>query len=77
MTPAQRFLHEKHQTCAAHVGITIWYVCVDVLHVLDLGVCQHVCASVLYMMAFDAGIEGNRVEERLATLWKYVGEAYG
>ena len=27
------------------VGVNVFHVCLDVLHVLDLGICQHICAS--------------------------------
>ena len=76
LTPAQWLLTPKHQLFASpRVGISVWHVCIDVLHTLELGVCQHVGASCLYMLAFDAGLDGP-LANRLAALWRMVGECY-
>ena len=40
-------------------GLRIFHVAIDILHVMDLGVCQHICGSVLYLMVFGTAIPGS------------------
>ena len=76
ITPATWMLKPKHPIFeASRVGLNVWHVCIDVLHILDLGMCQHVGGSVLYLLAFDAGLAGG-LDERVNRLWEYCGEAY-
>ena len=76
ITPATWMLQVKHPIFQApRVGLNVWHICLDVLHIMDLGMCQHIGASVLYLLAFDADLPGN-LNERLERLWEYCGEAY-
>ena len=46
------------------VGVNVFHVCLDVRHVLGLGICQHICVSSLYLMVFDSALPGT-LEEKL------------
>ena len=57
------------------VGLNMFHVCLDVLHILDLGIAQHLCASTLFLFVFDTGIPGN-LDSRLAFVWEKLVEGY-
>ena len=51
---------ELHVTCHAlfrsSLGVTLAHICVNILHCLDLGTCQDLIGSVVYMLVWDSGI---------------------
>ena len=57
------------------VGLTIFHVAIDVLHVLDLGILQHICASALVMILWDGDLIGTFLT-RLAALWPRIQQSY-
>ena len=57
------------------VGLIVWLVMIDVLHTLDLGICQHIGGSIFYLLAFDADLPGN-LTDRLNSLWLHCCKAY-
>ena len=57
------------------LGLNFWHVCLDILHILDLGITQHVCGSVLYLFVFDFGLGGN-LNGRMERVWTELVEAY-
>ena len=50
-------------------------VIIDAMHVLDLGVCQHVAGSIIYILVMDTGLTC-RFEEKLQTIWPKLVEQY-
>ena len=48
--------------------------CLDVLHVLDQGVCQHVIGNILFDIVYKR-ISGN-VQNALARVWARIRELY-
>ena len=57
------------------VGLNLFHVCLDILHILDLGVCQHICGSVLFLMVWDTALQGD-LEQRMLTVWHRLLDAY-
>ena len=57
------------------VGSQLVFVCLDILHILDLGVCQHICGSVLFLMVWDTALQGD-LEQRMQTVWHRLLYAY-
>lgn len=47
-----------HGLFTAGLGLTLAHICPDILHCLDLGGAQHLVASVLFMLVWDADIAG-------------------
>lgn len=57
------------------VGLNIFHVCLDLLHLIDLGIAQYVCASTIYMLVFDTGLVGT-LENKMGTVWEPLRAAY-
>ena len=57
------------------VRLNIFHVCLDLLHLIDLGIAQHVCASTIYMLAFDTGLVGT-LENKMGTVWEALRATY-
>ena len=57
------------------VGLNLFHVCLDILHILDLGVCQHICGSVLFLMVWDTALQGD-LEQRMQIVWHRLLDAY-
>ena len=56
---------ERHSLFSTpSVGVNVFHV---LLHVLDFGICQHICASSLYPMVFDSALPGT-LEEKLGRM---------
>ena len=53
----------------------MFHIALDVLHILDLGVCQHVAGSTFHVLAFDAHLDGS-LDERLDFIWDKLHLAY-
>ena len=71
-----RLLNDRHilfKTPA--VGLNLFHICLDILHILDLGVCQHICGSVLFLMVWDTALQGD-LEKRTETVWQKLLDAY-
>ena len=50
------------------VWVSIFHVQLDILHLMDLGVCQHFGGSVFYLFFLDCGLRGS-FEERADVVW--------
>ena len=57
------------------VGLNLWHICLDILHILDLGIAQEICGSVIYMLVFDAGLLGS-VDAKIGKVWDALVMAY-
>ena len=76
MTMAEWSNTERHILFSTpSVGVNVFHVCLNVLLVLDLGICQHICASSLYLMVFDSALPGT-LEEKLGVVWGQMCTAY-
>ena len=66
VTPLAWTFTDKHALFRTPgLGLNLWHVAVDVLHVMDLGIVQHIGGSALFMMVWDTGLPGslmNRIE---------------
>ena len=66
----------KHEVFSEpRVGLSLFHIALDVLHILDLGVCQHVAGSILHILAFDADLRGD-LDSRLDMIWSKMHLAY-
>ena len=46
------------------IGITIWCVCLDILHVLDLGVLQYFLGSCIWTLVWESKLPGGLLERQ-------------
>ena len=66
----------KHSLFAdPQVGMNVFHLALDVLHVMDLGVLQHICASCIYLLVFDSNLRG-QFEDKANTVWRALAHAY-
>ena len=76
LTPTYWCLEDKHVTFKfPAVGLILFHVTLDVLHILDLGITQHVCAIIIYMLVFDTGVAGN-VDSKMVPVYEALDRAY-
>ena len=72
-------LHGKHTLFASRgIGLSYAHIAVDVMHSCDLGITQHICGSVIYLLVFDTGLPhgpGRRMDT-LQKVWGLIHEAY-
>ena len=53
------FLTPKHDLFAdAGIGISIFHIQLDVLHMLDLGLLHHICGNVIVLLVFYTALPG-------------------
>ena len=73
---AQLYLSEKHALFSdMGVGLNVWHVQYDILHVMDLGILQHIGASMLYLFMFYTGLKGN-FDDKAAVVLKGLRRGY-
>ena len=73
---AQLYLSEKHALFSdMGVGLNVWHVQYDILHVMDLGIVQHIGASMLYLFMFYTGLKGN-FDDKAAVVLKELRRGY-
>ena len=73
---ASWFLTDKHILFRdARVGLNLFHVQLDILHMMDLGILQHLCASILYLFLFNTGLPGV-FERKASVVWGAVSKAY-
>ena len=67
----------KHRLWESHsiIGLTLFCVCLDILHVVDLGVASYYLGSCIWVMVHHSGLVGN-FEERVDTVWAMLVKAY-
>ena len=58
-THAVLFLPQMHTAFDSGLGLTVKRVSLDVMHVFDLGMCQYIVASIIYMNVCGTGLVGN------------------
>jgi hypothetical protein len=58
------------------LGVTIFTVRLDAMHVLDLGVLQHFAGSFFFELIYDAEVAGASLQERMQNLWLQVRDLY-
>ena len=64
-----------HPLFTSGLGLTLAHICPDILHILDLGACQHLVAGFLSMLVWQAGFVGT-LEERIRYLWHELSNSY-
>ena len=69
------FMHKHILFQDGRVGLNLFHVLLDVLHILDLGTCQYILASILYSIAFDFGMVGD-LDTKLIALEEHLQRAY-
>ena len=70
------FFVEKHALFKdSGVGLNVFHVALDILHILDLRVAQHLAGSALYLFMFDCGLQGP-FEEKAGIVWNALCQAY-
>ena len=57
------------------VGLNMHHICLDILHVLDLGLVQHINGSILFLLVWDAGLFGT-LDVRIDAVWAKLVSAY-
>ena len=58
-----------------NIGLNLFHVCLDVLHILDLGVVQYICGSIISLFLHNAGLEGS-FEVKLEKVWAVIECSY-
>ena len=70
------FSTPKHALFAdVGIGLSLFHIQLDVLHMLDLGLLQHVCGSVIVLLVFYTALDGS-FEHKSATVWSRLMDAY-
>ena len=70
------YLSEKHMVFESpRVGLNLFHICLDLLHIIDLGIAQHICGSIIHMLVFDTGLPG-RCEDKMLRVWDAMCTAY-
>ena len=70
------FFRQKHAVFEDKaIGLNLFHVQLDLLHILDLGVAQHLAGSILYLLVFDCGFEGS-FEDKASVVWTALCKAY-
>ena len=57
------------------IGITIFSLCLDILHILDLGVLQYFLGSTLWTLVHESGLPGS-FHQRAAHVWELICHAH-
>ena len=57
------------------LALTLAHVCPDILHCVDLGAAQHVAGSIICMLVWDAGFEGD-LNTRIRYVWQEIVRSY-
>ena len=60
---------------ATSLGLTVFSVCLDILHVVDLGVAKHLLGNTFWMLVHDIGLAGD-VDARVGLVFVALREAY-
>ena len=69
-------VNDKHQLFRnPAVGVNVFHICLDVLHILDLGIAQHVAGSTIFLLVFDTGLRCS-VDDKLTFVWGKLVAAY-
>ena len=50
------------------LGLSHYHVCLDVLHIMDLGITQSIAGSVIYLLIWDASLVGD-LDTRIDQVW--------
>ena len=67
---------DKHRLLnTPSVGVTMFNVVLDAMHILDLGTVQLICGGAIHMLAFDADLGGG-LPERIGKAWGLLLQAY-
>ena len=67
---------EKHPLFKArNIGYNVHHVMLDVMHLADLGMNQHILASILYILPFDCALPG-RLDDKKQLIWQELLSAY-
>ena len=69
------FFTEKHLLFNSGLGLNVFHVAMDVLHLIDLGCGQHICGSIIYLLVFDTHLPG-AFAEKSAKVWSALQSAY-
>lgn len=70
------FLTEKHRLFSnPRLGVNLFHVMLDILHMMDLGEDQPIGASVLYLFVFDTGLAGT-FENKATVVFQNLVKAY-
>ena len=76
VTMSDWFFTEKHALFRArNVGYNVFHAMLDIMHIADLGVNQHVLGSSLYVLAFACALPG-RFNDKLQVIWQELSDAY-
>ena len=59
----------------ALIGITIFSLCLDILHILDLGVLQYFLGSTIWTLVHESGLPGS-FHQRAAHVWELICHAH-
>ena len=57
------------------VGINVFHVQFDIMHLMDLGICQHIGASVIYLLISDCNLRGS-FDTKAGLVWNRMKRAY-
>ena len=67
--PTDWYFMDKHAIFSSpRVGLGLWHVTLDLLHIADLGIAQHIGGSVIYMLVLTRAC---------AAVWKNVSTTFG
>ena len=64
-----------HMLFTSGLGLHTYSVCPDILHVLELGPTQYLCAGAVFMLVWDGGLPGT-LDTRVEYITARVAEAY-
>ena len=57
------------------MGLNLFHIQLDVLHLMDLGFNFYLLASVIFLIVFDGGLAGP-TGARILLVWEYIEAAY-
>eukprot|EP00969_Alexandrium_andersonii_P077281 3407409-Alexandrium_andersonii.AAC.1 len=57
------------------LGLSHHHVCLDVLHIMDLGMTQSIAASIIYLLVWDAHLVGD-LDVRILQVWGALQHSY-
>ena len=59
LVPLRNSYVRCHRLFCSGLGLHTYSICPDILHILDLGPTQYLCASAVFMMIWDIGLPGS------------------
>ena len=70
------YLSQNHPVFSSTVmGLSVQHICLCMMHCMDLGICETICGSTIFLVVMDSGLMGS-VDERIDIVFRGLTQAY-